>query len=461
MKGIQLFISYTILFLFIGLGAVLVYEAGLLKASYAAYTITIINQITPRLCIFITNCIESHTSEGAKEASLYLKLTLFKWMNTAIITAIITPSIRNIDYGDTELINKVSAIFFTELITNPLLLYLDIWGKLQRHVFGPKSPDQDRMNQSFKGATYLISLRYTEMTKVLFLTFFYSAIYPAGFFWAAASLTVNYWVDKYCLLRVYGSAPTIGKQVSVLSRRVIFPLMLLAYVSVNFYNFVGWPFDNICDGTGKLPDRYIRNHTIEIISDGENIKKYITIEEDQLPVKYCSQDLLSLDLLSLDTIKKWVEWLKKGEQESNAAEGMTDDQEIIARTIGWTLLIMFAFTVLVLLRIIVSLTILRFFIKPYRAEGKASKETFSKIEEKFAYIPQVREVSGFTYPLLAFDMKGIRSDYVQFEDPESEYPEGYHKHNLFYDLELSNDPVHLWSMVKTWGEEDEVDVLDA
>lgn len=37
------------------------------------------------------------------------------------------------------------------------------------------------------------------MTKILFLTVFYAALYPGGFFFAAVTLAVTYWMDKFCL----------------------------------------------------------------------------------------------------------------------------------------------------------------------------------------------------------------------------------------------------------------------
>jgi hypothetical protein len=39
-----------------------------------------------------------------------------------------------------------------------------------------------------------------DMTKVLFLCFFYSALYPAAFFFCAAILLAQYYTDKYCLM---------------------------------------------------------------------------------------------------------------------------------------------------------------------------------------------------------------------------------------------------------------------
>lgn len=37
-----------------------------------------------------------------------------------------------------------------------------------------------------------------NMTTVLFLTFYYALLFPAGYFFAAVTLTAHYWTDKYC-----------------------------------------------------------------------------------------------------------------------------------------------------------------------------------------------------------------------------------------------------------------------
>lgn len=53
------------------------------NATYAALTITAINQVTPQICKFC-NGFESHASDGSRQASLYTKTTLFKWTSTAV-----------------------------------------------------------------------------------------------------------------------------------------------------------------------------------------------------------------------------------------------------------------------------------------------------------------------------------------------------------------------------------------
>jgi hypothetical protein len=41
---------------------------------------------------------------------------------------------------------------------------------------------------------YNLGERYTDLTKVLFICFFYSVLYPAAFFFGAAILIVQYYV---------------------------------------------------------------------------------------------------------------------------------------------------------------------------------------------------------------------------------------------------------------------------
>lgn len=141
-----------------------------------------------------------------------------------IIISLIQAFSDTVSNGKKYLINSVYAIFFSELLTSPLLAVSDSWGNFQRHVWGPRAFDQRRVNLRFRGGFFELSERYTvrfplvieclgrkarsiltissgnqAMTKLLFLTFFYSAVFPGGFFFTAVSLIVVYYTDKFCL----------------------------------------------------------------------------------------------------------------------------------------------------------------------------------------------------------------------------------------------------------------------
>jgi hypothetical protein len=67
-------------------------------------------------------------------------------------------------------------------------------GNLKKHVLAPRANTQAEMNLGFQGTFYNLGERYTDLTKVLFVVFFYSALYPLAFFFGAAILFVQYYV---------------------------------------------------------------------------------------------------------------------------------------------------------------------------------------------------------------------------------------------------------------------------
>ena len=127
---------------------VLIFAAGVL-ISYAktdgAVTSTIaiilLNSLTPRLVRILTR-IESHDTESSVAASMYIKVTCFRWVNTAIVTSVVTPFT---DYLQTDrLMESLRILFTAELMQRPILQLVDYIGHLKRHVLGPRKPDQRR-----------------------------------------------------------------------------------------------------------------------------------------------------------------------------------------------------------------------------------------------------------------------------------------------------------------------------
>jgi hypothetical protein len=435
-KCVTLFLSFVVSFAAITFGAYLVYLAGRTSPIWASLTVAGINQVTPRICKFISNWFESHSTDGSYQASLYIKMTIFKWVNTAVVTSIITPFVYTIDPGSTKLISKVYAIFFAELLTNPVIMISDIWGHFQRHILGPRELDQERMNLRFSGGVFLISLRYTEMTKILFLTFFYSALFPAGYFFAAASLTVNYFVDKFCLLRTYGPSPKVGNDVAKFSRSYFFTAAVVVYAIMVSYNFAGFPFDNACNTGDNVPTDYVGSFSL-VNGDGELVGT-ITIEADQTAYNYCLQDMFKFtDPAAFPAIPKFQ---KEGMQ------WMTPGQEQATRLLGWTSIAIISLMSLFVLKIFLNMTLRKCLIRPYRSVGKASTKRF---REMTGYVPRIMS-SRFQYPLLACNISAIDPKLVDWSDPSTRYP--FDKHNLIYDVPnlTDNDEKQLFSVVKSW-----------
>jgi hypothetical protein len=127
---------------------------------YAAMTVSALSSGIPTICSYITE-LESHVSEGSKEASNYFKITASLWIVTTILTAFVTPFTDTLDNERKSLIPAMYAIFITELLKTPVKQILDISGNVYRHLLAPRAPDQRRMSAYFSGAKYSLSERYT------------------------------------------------------------------------------------------------------------------------------------------------------------------------------------------------------------------------------------------------------------------------------------------------------------
>jgi hypothetical protein len=192
---------------------------------------------------------ESHASEGSRQISLYMKNTAFLWITTALLTSIITPFVETLNNGADSLIPAMYAIFITEMLKSPVVQVTDIYGNFYKHVIAPRARNQKKMSCCFQGTVYELSERYTNLTNVLFMTCYYSLLFPASYFLASATLAVHYWVDKFCLLRVWGPAPKIKSDIADMSRSYFFSAAMIVYAIMSSYGFASFPYDNSC---GKL-----------------------------------------------------------------------------------------------------------------------------------------------------------------------------------------------------------------
>ena len=87
-------------------------------------------------------------------------------------------------------------------MTTNVVQLLDPVGHLQRHYFAPRASTQDMMNLKMQGQVFELAERYTNMTKILFLSLWYCSIYPGALFMCAFILFVNYFVGTFLVFTV-------------------------------------------------------------------------------------------------------------------------------------------------------------------------------------------------------------------------------------------------------------------
>lgn len=108
----RVFTFFLTVVVIVGSCMIVTYVRSKYGIVYAALTITAINSGAPTMCKYITN-VESHESEGTKQASLYYKVTACVWITSAIITAFITPFVHTLNDDPSSLIPAMCAIFIT------------------------------------------------------------------------------------------------------------------------------------------------------------------------------------------------------------------------------------------------------------------------------------------------------------------------------------------------------------
>ncbi|KAL7578142.1 hypothetical protein ACA910_012587 [Epithemia clementina (nom. ined.)] len=367
--------------------------------EFSAFSIAIFNTAFPMFAKFLTT-FEKHASEGGKERSLYFKISLFRLVNTAVVITIITPFTMTLE-NDGGLISQVYALFFAEIVTTNLIQFSDPVGHIMRHFLAPRAKTQDAMNMNMQGQEFYLAERYTNMTKLLFLTVWYCAIYPGSLFMCSFALLVNYFMDRFSLMRTWKRAPALGSQMSKFSRRYFFPVSIVSMALLSSFYWAGFPFDNLCLQDQQIGDEFagtwkVGNYTYSLAANDQAFG-------------FCLQNFWRYG-----KGEKKFPFIPEFQREG--AEWMTDDQETISAVWGWTSV---AVIVLVFLALIYSWfrSFRGMFHGKYKPCGNDQKVNFSDVASISAYIPLVNS-NMFSYPLLACRVDEIDSDLLDWIDPD-------------------------------------------
>ena len=339
-----------------------------------------------------------------------MKTTLFRWVNTALVTAIITPFMYTAQDGD-HLIESIRILFTAELIQRPILQLTDWQGHVKRHLLAPRAKDQRRMNLLFNSKEFHVGERYTDVTKILFLTCFYATIYPAAWYFAAATLFVYYWVDKFCVLRTWKQGPKISGKIAVYSV-YYFLLCVATYAATTAYYISGFPFDNACATDETLPEYYEGTYTSE--QSGINF----TLSSGDKVYKYCDQNLFSKFPAAFPPFPS---------DQPAGVEWMSETQVKFLPMFAWScagiiITVVVIFAIKLLVRFVAP-----FFFRTHKSQGKVMEDTFSEVEDIKAFIPCV-DIKGFNYPHLMCDVSNVDHDLIGWNT------DGARPYNMIFDL---------------------------
>ena len=204
----------------------------------------------------------------------------------------------------------MQTILITDALLGPFLRAANITARLKRWFLAPHAPTQEKMNFYYKGSSWHLGERYTDMIKRLFLSMFYMTLLPMGLFITAGAFLTQYAADKYLLLRQWRTHNVYNAEVARASQIPICVCFLVHVVmAANF--FAAWPFDQVCG-----VDRNLAENKAAYQIDPN--------PDPRLLVYKCCADLEASSHYS-DQIYKWL-W------PGIPGDGrMTDDQEYLVQ----------------------------------------------------------------------------------------------------------------------------------
>ena len=211
--------------------------AAILIAGYSSMASTV---------FAIVNMLESHEGETSYQASLFAKMVTFRFFNSVLAPTFIKPFTYTAGVSSTSLIPAIYAVLLAEIVVTPLSYLADPVGQCNRHLLAPFARNQVAMNSYFRGSKENLGDKYTNMVKIIFLCFFYSVIFPAGFLLGAVSIAALYYSDKFLLVRRWAPIPELGDDMTRFSRRFVIPFCLLSLILVSEFYWSAFPYDNVC-----------------------------------------------------------------------------------------------------------------------------------------------------------------------------------------------------------------------
>lgn len=221
----------TIIILLIGMGIVVALKRILkdeqnkddlmpvfsLGLSFAGSTVVAL--INTTLGIFIRRFAEyeSHSTKTGFFISVTFKLTRAFFLNMVIATFLsnfFTVTIHEFyhpyEVNMETLVGDIFFLFITNSYMSSIFNYFDIvwgyrlWRRYQIEKQGEKCTiPQCEANYIFEGHPIDIALRYANILKTVFFTTFYAPVVPLGYVFSFLGLIINFWVDKYLLVRRY------------------------------------------------------------------------------------------------------------------------------------------------------------------------------------------------------------------------------------------------------------------
>jgi len=424
----------------VALCAYLVRRTREVDALLAGVVTSVFNFIIPQI-VKLLLLVEKHSTEGERQRSLYVKTTIFRWMVTVILTKALSEYRLTLSRDDLGLLPAIRGIFAAEIFIVPFFRYLDFPGFLSKHYFGPRAYTPDQMYLCFKGTPYNLAERYTDLTKIVFLSYYFCALYPMCLFFGSVALFFRHYIDKFLLLRTWREAPHSGTKLATFSTRYF---LILAMILASFsaaYEFAFFRYDNICisEDTEAVPE--YTNIDVTLSTGSIDV---INVSSDFF-VRVCTEQTCCQDQNVFHRMGLISPWEISPEAHESDKDFQWLSQPLTAQSPEFSF--MYAVTAFAIMMIYIIYQFGRKIMNLFRSlyqgiyepSGQNQNIDFTNVEGMHAYVPQIT-LGRFPFPLLFCKIDDIDEKLIGW----TTFGEPYSDYNLIHDIQEiidnSDDP---------------------
>jgi hypothetical protein len=341
----------------------------------------------------------------------------------------------------------ITKVLLADATTAPIIQLIDGPGILNKRYLAPKAKSQEKMNSYFCGTGWSLANQLSNMTKTVFVTLFNSGLNPFGYTLCAFAQFFAFWVDKYCIFRIWEQQPAMGDDI-IKKNRAQIALAVLIHMIITLHFYASWPFDGLC------------------LKEGHEMVEYTDTAKE-------------LNVTDFRLYKPC-----KGEQQYNgfiaevqAYYWMSDDQKKILGIYRPATIVMTVALIVIYFGRELYLAIDKLVAGTYSPRGAMGGKKFSECKGMEAYFPTIK-VKGYPFPLLACSLDKCDRDHIAFTadhhaynlDSEADlpgmstqdrevffsqvrmYPPG-NEPKLTYPQYLEKEAATLWKKVKPLYEE--------
>jgi hypothetical protein len=191
----------------------------------------VLGQVIRKLTAF-----EFQSTLSEHHASVAVKLTGALCVNTGLIVLIVNYDWRKSWFVPGGLVTDVTYIMLSNAVLTPLasLFNPSYLGRLWSRRFGSSTLTQTEANLIFEGPLMDLAKKYADTLKTLTVALAFCPVAPVCLPIALCGMVLDYWTDKYLLLRRYSRPGRVSHSLSQILTGTL-PTIVLIYAASNFF----------------------------------------------------------------------------------------------------------------------------------------------------------------------------------------------------------------------------------